>query len=427
MEWWLSGVYGPCKNRERREFWEELAGLYGMCGSRWCVGGDFNVVRFINEKSNRGGRLTKSMRNFNDFIQETELKDLDLLNAQFTWSNLREEPVQSWSKKSFGEIEKVLKEAEANIKELDRREGTEGLDFKARSKREELQTLVGDLAFKEEVKWRQKSKVEWAKEGDGINWAPISAREASWLKRPFEEAKVQRAVFDCGKDKLPGADGFSMQMFQHCWDILKEDIMKIMEEFFEKGIINVVTNETFICLIPKKSDFLKGAFVKDRKFLDAVLIANEVVEEGCLCSANFFVLINGRPRGKFQASRGLRQGDPLSPFLFTLVVDVLSRLMEKAQENDLINGLCIGQEKVEISHLQFADDTIFFLTEDEEVWNSLLQDGRFLGLRGRLLAYKVSGTSPWGQAKSNKVLGSSGRNNGKKTSKLEEGFPIQRR
>ncbi|KAM2375829.1 hypothetical protein ACFXTH_044543 [Malus domestica] len=47
--------------------------------------------------------------------------------------------------------------------------------------------------------------------------------------------------------------------------------------------------------------------------------------------------------------------------------------MEKAQENDLINGLCIGQEKVEISHLQFADDTIFFLTEDEEVWNSLLQ------------------------------------------------------
>ena len=231
--------------------------------------------------------------------------------------------------------------------------------------------------------------------------------------------------------------------------------MKTMEEFYEKGIINAVMNETFICLIPKKSDSLKvtdfrpislvtglykiiakplasrlkevlaatvspnqGAFVKDRQILDAVLIANEVVEEvrqkkeeglvlkidfekaydhvewrfldevlqrkgfgnrwrkwmqGCLSSANFSVLINGRPRGKFQASRGLRQGDPLSPFLFTLVVDVLSRLMEKAQENDLIKGLCIGQEKVEISHLQFADDTIFFLTEDEEVWNNLLQ------------------------------------------------------
>ena len=90
--------------------------------------------------------------------------------------------------------------------------------------------------------------------------------------------------------------------------------------------------------------------------------------QGCLSSANFSVLINGRPRGKFKASRGLRQGNPLSPFLFTLLVDVLSRLLEKAQENNLIKGLCIGQEKVEISHLQFSDDTIFFLAGAKEVW-----------------------------------------------------------
>ena len=61
----------------------------------------------------------------------------------------------------------------------------------------------------------------------------------------------------------------------------------------------------------------------------------------------------------------------MSPFLFTLLVDVLSELLEKAQENHLIKGLCIGQEKVEISHLQFDDDTIFFLAGDEEVWNNV--------------------------------------------------------
>jgi exonuclease III len=81
--WWLSGVYGPNKTREREEFWEELAGLYGLCGPRWCVGGDFNVVRFPSEKSS-GGRMTRSMRAFNNFLQDTNMRDPNLLNAEFT-------------------------------------------------------------------------------------------------------------------------------------------------------------------------------------------------------------------------------------------------------------------------------------------------------------------------------------------------------
>ncbi|KAK9942585.1 hypothetical protein M0R45_008239 [Rubus argutus] len=90
--WWLSGVYGPNKAREREDFWQELAGLYGLCEPRWCVGGDFNVVRFPSEKSN-GGRMTRSMRSFNSFLQDTLMRDPNLLNAEFTWSNLREEAV----------------------------------------------------------------------------------------------------------------------------------------------------------------------------------------------------------------------------------------------------------------------------------------------------------------------------------------------
>lgn len=53
---------------------------------------------------------------------------------------------------------------------------------------------------------------------------------------------------------------------------------------------------------------------------------------------NFFVLINRKPRGKFGATRGLRQRNPLSSFLFILVVDVLSRLTEKAQGSRIIEG-----------------------------------------------------------------------------------------
>ncbi|KAK9929537.1 hypothetical protein M0R45_026633 [Rubus argutus] len=84
---------------------------------------------------------------------------------------------------------------------------------------------------------------------------------------------------------------------------------------------------------------------------------------GCLQSAKFSIMINGRPRGKFNASRELRQGDPLSPFLFTLVVDVLSRLLEKAMEMKVIEGLVVRREKVEenLSDIEVEQLTLLLL------------------------------------------------------------------
>ena len=82
---------------------------------------------------------------------------------------------------------------------------------------------------------------------------------------------------------------------------------------------------------------------------------------GCLSTVSFFIFINGRPRGKFKGSRGLRQGDPLSPFLFTLVIDVLGRLIDKAIRGRAICGFIVGKDKIEVSHLQFADDTLLFM------------------------------------------------------------------
>ncbi|XP_057740120.1 uncharacterized protein LOC130957269 [Arachis stenosperma] len=58
--------------------------------------------------------------------------------------------------------------------------------------------------------------------------------------------------------------------------------------------------------------------------------------------------------------RGLRQGDPLSPFLFVLVVDVLHRMIREAMRNGRIYPLLVGRDNIELSHLQFADDTILF-------------------------------------------------------------------
>ncbi|KAL5555254.1 hypothetical protein UlMin_037490 [Ulmus minor] len=150
----------------------------------------------------------------------------------------------------------------------------------------------------------------------------------------------------------------------------------------------------------------QGAFVHNRQILDVVLVATEAVEDyrkrgergvifkvdfekaydhvnwdfldfvlekkgfgvrwrswmrGCISLANFSIMINGKPRGRFGASRGLRQGDPLSPFLFILVADILGRMMDKAVRIGEVKGFKVGREEEVVSHLQFADDTLFLL------------------------------------------------------------------
>lgn len=83
--------------------------------------------------------------------------------------------------------------------------------------------------------------------------------------------------------------------------------------------------------------------------------------EGCLKSASISsILVNGSPTTEFTPQRGLRQGDPLAPFLFNIVVEGLVGLMREAQEKNLFDGFKVGRNNVEISILQYADDTVFF-------------------------------------------------------------------
>lgn len=79
------------------------------------------------------------------------------------------------------------------------------------------------------------------------------------------------------------------------------------------------------------------------------------------------MLINKTITNEFRICKGLRQRDPLSPFLFILVIEVLHLMLDKANELGLvrrINHVIVGQTFI---HIQFADDIILFLRMDEEV------------------------------------------------------------
>ena len=58
----------------------------------------------------------------------------------------------------------------------------------------------------------------------------------------------------------------------------------------------------------------------------------------CISTASFSVLINGSPTGFFRSTRGLRQGDPLSPYLFVLGIEALSGLINKALREGFLTG-----------------------------------------------------------------------------------------
>ena len=157
-----------------------------------------------------------------------------------------------------------------------------------------------------------------------------------------------------------------------------------------------------------------NAFVRNRQILDAVLIANECLDSRlktglswllckldvekafdyvnwgflmqllekdgfsakwwqwiffCISTVRFSIMINGSPCEFFKSSKELRQGDPLSPLLFVLVMEALGRMLDRAIHDGHMSGFGVGRvegRSLAVSHLLFADDTLIFCGADLE-------------------------------------------------------------
>ena len=80
-------------------------------------------------------------------------------------------------------------------------------------------------------------------------------------------------------------------------------------------------------------------------------------------------MINGSPADFFGSTRGLRQGDPLSPLLFLVMMEVFNRMLKRAEDAGLIRGFqVVGSRGIgeSVSHLLFTDDTILFCDANVE-------------------------------------------------------------
>lgn len=75
-------------------------------------------------------------------------------------------------------------------------------------------------------------------------------------------------------------------------------------------------------------------------------------------SSSFSILVNGSPSEVFSPSRGLRQGDPLFPFLFILMMEALGRSIKQAKAVGKIKGLLLSENGQALTHQQLVDDTM---------------------------------------------------------------------
>ena len=108
----------------------------------------------------------------------------------------------------------------------------------------------------------------------------------------------------------------------------------------------------------------------------------------CISTVQFFVLFNGSPVDFFGSSRGLRQGDPLSPLLFLVMMEVFSKMIKRVEGAGLLRGFKADGRRgggLCVSHLLFANDTILFCDATEEqilhVWMLFLCFQAVTGLK----------------------------------------------
>ena len=80
----------------------------------------------------------------------------------------------------------------------------------------------------------------------------------------------------------------------------------------------------------------------------------------CISTVTYFILINGKPHGHIVPSRGLRQANPLSPYLFFLCAEGLSSLIKNEVGDGQLEGIFVCRSGPKLSHLFFVDDSLIF-------------------------------------------------------------------
>jgi hypothetical protein len=126
-----------------------------------------------------------------------------------------------------------------------------------------------------------------------------------------------------------------------------------------------------------KLDMSKAYDRVEWEFLEAVMSKMGFSERwislimACVRTVSYSILVNGQVVGYIILNRGIRQGNPLSPYLFLLCAEALSSMLSKAKRTWIITRVPTSKKGPKLSHLFFADDSLLFCKANSVEWRRL--------------------------------------------------------
>ncbi|XP_068463980.1 uncharacterized protein [Phaseolus vulgaris] len=194
--------------------------------------------------------------------------------------------------------------------------------------------------------------------------------------------EVKRAVVDLNAHGAPGPDGYGAIFFQTFWEIVREDAFNAVKQFVLQDWMFPVWLPVAARIIDKnQNEFVQGRDIRDciattseainvlnrNSFDENVALKVLQLDNHNISSAKNFFKINGGTTGFFNCSRGVRKGDPLSPLLFCLSEDGLSRALHHAFQAGYINYVVSPAGTTIPSHMLYGDDAFIFCRADKRI------------------------------------------------------------
>ncbi|KAG7572532.1 Reverse transcriptase domain [Arabidopsis suecica] len=395
----LTYVYGNPERQPRQLMWNMMetlakAGLYQS--KPRIVLGDFNEIKHNGEKQGGPLRPEWQFANFRRMLRVSGLHEIKTYGGEYTWiGNRSSGTIRSRLDRVVASAEWKDKFLRAFVQLLDRI----GSDHRPLLLHTDTTKWRGIKLFRYDNRWRFNKDVQLAVQNTCnqseqlqvlLNHLQpkVTPLMNQQLTKPVTEEEIFQALSKMNVDKAPGPDGLNAAERLKPW--LQYLISEYQSAFIPGRLITdnvVITHELLHSLRIKrikttymalKLDIAKAFDKVEWTYIEAILRRFGFADQWCqwvmkcLTSVSYSVLINGSPSKKIIPSRGLRQGDPLSPYLYLLCTEGLSSLLTHAMHIKKIHGFRASKNGPPISHMFFADDSLLFCQANEEECQQLL-------------------------------------------------------